>query len=322
MKPGAKVFWKQETSFLLLFVKGACMGAADLVPGVSGGTMALILGIYARLVGSIRNLSRKCFWKDLLRLRLQAAFSSVDGPFLVVLLGGMLTSVLALARPIEAALMEYPAYIWSFFFGLVLASALLLGKRVTSWNYKLAVASLGAAGTAFWLVDLAPSHTPETWWFVLVTGALALCAMLLPGISGSYILVLLGKYHFILGALNQWDFVNLLLFMTGGVVGLLSFARGLIWLLARFANFVFAALSGLLLGSLRKIWPWQNSFLEEENAGLNLYYVPRIDLDPFPWEFAAAIALFLLGLGFVLAMSRLDKKSNTTQVESAGFTGL
>ncbi len=297
------------------------MGAADLVPGVSGGTMALVLGIYGRLIGSIRALTVPSFWQDLAQLRFQAAIVAIDGLFLGALGIGILTSVLLLAGPIELVLKEYPIYIWSFFFGLVLASTVLVGKRVSIWTWRLALVSVGTAGTAFWLAGLTPARTPETWWFLLFAGALAVCAMILPGVSGSYILVLLGKYQYILAALNQGDWVALSLFLSGGAIGLLSFARGLSWLLNRYSNIVLAALSGLLLGSLRKIWPWQGT----DPAGSvfrMFFHFPQFGEGQFPSDLVATLAFFVLGLGLVLILSRLAKRISNDNNESFGLGSL
>ena len=304
---------------LLVAAKGACMGAADLVPGVSGGTMALILGVYGQLLGSIRALTQRSFWRDLLRLRFRTAFQTVHGRFLVALGVGILSSIILLAGPIAFALQEYPIYIWSFFFGLVLASTVLVGQRVTRWNWSLALVFLGVAGAAFWLVGLAPAQTPETWWFVLMAGALALCAMILPGVSGSYVLVLLGKYQYILEALNQRDLAILLLFMCGGIFGLLSFARGLTWLLRHHVDATMAALSGLLLGSLRRIWPWQGDPVSEGTAVLS-YYLPPLDLGQFPWELAMALASFVLGLGLVLTLHHLAQRMSANTPDTLDST--
>ncbi len=304
VKLGVRKSVRLGTAYLQVAIKGACMGAADLVPGVSGGTMALILGIYGPLVGSIRALTQRTFWHDLFRLRLQAAFQTIHGPFLVALGVGILSSLVVLAGPVAFALQEYPVYIWSFFFGLVLASTALVSQRVTVWNWRSALVGLGAAGAAFWLVGLAPAQTPETWWFILIAGALALCAMILPGVSGSYVLVLLGKYQYLLEALNQRDFVVLLLFVCGGAFGLLSCARGLTWLLRRHMDATMAVLSGLLLGSLRRLWPWQSNPLPE-GTGATTYYLPAVGGGQFPWEPTMALAVFALGLSLVLALHRL-----------------
>ncbi len=323
VEPRAKGPLRFLAAHLLVAAKGACMGAADLVPGVSGGTMALILGVYGQLLGGIRALTQRSFWQDLLALRFQTAFQTVHGRFLVALGVGILSSIVLLAGPIAFALQEYPIYIWSFFFGLVLASTVLVGQRVTHWNWSLALICLGTAGAAFWLVGLTPAQTPETWWFVLMAGALALCAMILPGVSGSYVLVLLGKYQYMLEALHQRDLAILLLFMCGGVLGLLSFARGLTWLLRHHVDATMAALSGLLLGSLRRIWPWQGDPVPEGTAILS-YYLPPLERGQFPWELTTALAIFVLGLGLVLALHRLAQRMpahslNTLDATSVGL---
>ncbi len=318
VEAGAKAAARFLTAYLVVAAKGACMGAADLVPGVSGGTMALILGVYGQLVGSIRTLTRGVFWRDLLRFRFRTAFQIVNGSFLATLGVGILSSIVLLAGPVAFVLQEYPVYVWSFFFGLVLASTVLVGQRVTHWNWRLALSCLGAAGAAFWLVGSAPAQTPETWWFVLMAGALALCAMILPGVSGSYVLILLSKYQYILEALHQRDFATLLLFMCGGVLGLLSFARGLTWLLRRHVDAVMAALAGLLLGSLRRLWPWQDT-LGPEGGATASYYFPPVGAGQFPWELATALAVFVLGLSLVPVLHRLAQRMPANTLDASGF---
>lgn len=313
MMPGVRARSSHLVGLLLVFAKGGCMGAADLVPGVSGGTMAVILGIYSRLLSSIGVLTSRDFWIQLMRFRISAAFGTFDGPFLTILLAGILSSILLLSGPIETALQEYPAFVWSFFFGLVLASAMLLGRRVSDWSFKLFLVSCSAAGSAFWLVSLAPANSPETWWFLVATGALASCAMILPGVSGSYVLVLLGKYQFILEALNNRESASLLLFAGGAAIGLLLFARGLTWLLSRFANLVLAVVAGLLLGSLRRVWPWQIELYSEKGTVLTQYYIPQFDLQHSPWEMVAPLAFFASGLCLVFLLNHFGRNIPPTE---------
>ncbi len=234
--------------YVMLWCKGACMGIADLVPGVSGGTMALILGIYAELLASVRTLTRRSFWRRLRRMQWRSAAQELNGVFLLVLGVGILSSVLLLSRRIEHWLEFYPLHIWSFFFGLILASVVLVGGNVEGWNWGLASTSVLAAGLTYWLVGQVPIALPATWWFLFLSGALAICAMILPGISGAYVLILLGQYHTILTALNERDVAVLGLFILGASCGILTFARVLSWWFERYPSATPGAPDGLHAG--------------------------------------------------------------------------
>lgn len=243
--------------YLGLAARGFAMGSADVVPGVSGGTMAFILGIYEELVASIRTVGRPEFLRPLFTLRWGQALQALNWPFLVAVASGILLAILSLARGLEWLLIHHPVLIWSFFFGLVLGSVLTVSQRVKQWRLPLWIALfLGAVG-AYILVGLVPVHTPNTWWFLFLSGALAICAMILPGISGAFILVLLGKYQTVLSAVNQRDILTLALVAAGAAVGIVSFAQLLGWLFKRYHDLTVALLTGLMLGSLRKVWPWK-----------------------------------------------------------------
>ncbi len=242
--------------FLTIFVRGMLMGAADVVPGVSGGTMAFITGIYGRLINAISALD-VALLSDLFRLRIRAVFRRIDLRFLVPLFAGILTSVFSLARLIHSALVSHPVPVWSFFFGLILASSWVLGKNLTWHRFELLTA-LTFAVLAYLLVGLVPVTTPDTWWFTLLSGSLASVAMILPGISGSFILVLLSQYERILAAVHHPDPSVLVLFTTGVVLGLVGFSRILRYQLKYHRSATLAALTGLMLGSLRKIWPFKD----------------------------------------------------------------
>lgn len=242
--------------YLRLYLDGLAVGSADVVPGVSGGTVALILGIYEELIDNLRRLSSRELLRALARGRLGEAFRLAGGPFLLALVAGIGTAVALFARLIRWLLTHQQMLVYSFFFGLILASAALVGQRVHRWTPPLWSALAASAVAAFWLVGLSPAQTPEAGWFVLLAGALAICAMILPGISGAFILVLLGKYEYVLSALAEGRWGVLLLFAAGAAAGLLSFARLLGWLLERRRDLTLALLTGFMLGSLRKVWPW------------------------------------------------------------------
>lgn len=290
---------RRAKDYLILSIKGFCMGASDVVPGVSGGTMALILGIYEELIHSVRTIDF-AFFGRLSRLRIQEAMDGMAWPFLLAVGTGILTAVVTLSRGISWALTVYPVHIWSFFFGLVLASVWSVGAQLDHWKPTMVLWSVAAAIAAYCIVGLVPVDTPEAPWFIFVSGAVAICAMILPGISGSFILVLLGKYHYVLNAVNQRDLMTLLIFSAGAAAGLLSFVRLLNWLLERYRDLTMAALTGMMLGSLRKIWPWKVS-------GSGAYDVNRMPAQ-FDGEVIVALGLMVSGLIVVWAMNSMASR--------------
>jgi len=296
-----------------LFLRGVCMGAADVVPGVSGGTMAFILGIYEELVDSIRNVARPPLWRALLGGRIGEAFAAINGRFLVAVGAGILTAVLSLARGISWLLRNEPVLLWSFFFGLVLASVLVVGQRIPRWTPALWGALALGTVVAFWLVGLVPAQTTEAAWFIFLSGALAICAMILPGISGSFVLVLLGKYQFILDAVNSRDLATLAVFVSGIAVGIVSFAQVLGYLFRRYHDVTVAVLTGLMLGSLRKVWPWKLDL--ETRLDRHGEVVPVVQENVLPGsidgEVAAALALAVLGFAVVLVLERAASRRET-----------
>lgn len=231
------------------------MGAADVVPGVSGGTIAFITGIYEELINSIEGVTKAL--PILFKEGIAAAWKAANANFLLILLSGIAVSVLSLAQGIGFLLETEPVLVWSFFFGLIVASAIIVGKSVNHWNALAIVAMLGGIAIAYYITIASPAQTPEAAWFIFLSGSLAICAMILPGISGSFILLLLGKYKFIIGALSDFDIKTILIFMAGCVVGLLSFARLLSWMFKHYKNTTIAVLTGFMMGSLNKVWPWK-----------------------------------------------------------------
>lgn len=241
----------------LLFAKGIAMGAADVVPGVSGGTIAFISGIYDELLHSIGSIPAAL--RELLRGNLRQAWRTANANFLLVLLAGVLTSVFSLARGITWLLEHQPIAIWSFFFGLIVVSTWLVGREISRWNWASLLSFVCGALFAWWITVAAPmqwGHDPLS---LFLAGAIAICAMILPGISGSFLLVLMGLYSFVLGAVKSLDLAVLGLFAAGCACGLISFARLLGWLLSHLRNLTLAFLTGLMLGSLNKVWPWKET---------------------------------------------------------------
>lgn len=243
-------------SSLGIFLRGLLMGAADIVPGVSGGTMAFITGIYDELLASIRAVDL-VFVRKALRLDIAGAWRHVNGRFLSALLLGIATSIFSLARLISWVLEHHPVPLWAFFFGLILASALVLLREVRRWTLLRTASLLSGAAIALY-VALSPGVDLQVGYVgVFLSGFIAICAMILPGISGSFILVLLGMYSTVLSALKGFDIVFILVFALGAVSGLLCFSRLLHWLLHRFHQATMALLTGFLFGSLAVVWPWK-----------------------------------------------------------------
>ena len=243
--------------YIGIVARGFCMGAADIVPGVSGGTMAFILGIYHELIDSIK-AADAMFFRLLLRLRIKDAAARLPWRFLLSLISGIALAIVTLAHFLETQLDQHPTRVWAFFFGLVLASVITVGRNVSRWNTSAITATLLAIAGAYLLVGTTSVHSPETVWFLFISGALAIVAMILPGVSGAYVLVLLGKYRFVLAAVNNRDIFTLAVVAAGAALGLATFARLLSWLFSRYHDLTVASLTGLMLGSLRKVWPWKD----------------------------------------------------------------
>jgi putative membrane protein len=301
---------RKPADYAGLAARGMCMGAADVVPGVSGGTMAFILGIYEELIDSIRAFARPPFIKALMGFRLREAAAAVHLPFLLAVGAGIVTAILTLAKGIEWLLEHQPVLIWSFFFGLVLASVVTVARRIRRWTVALWLALIAGTVGAFIVVGLVPLQTPEAPWFIFFSGALAICAMILPGISGSFILVLLGKYHYILSALNDRNVAPILWFILGAAVGIVSFAQVLGWLFRKYHDVTVAVLTGFMLGSLRKVWPWKID--EAWITGRHGERIPTIQRNVLPDAFTAevgmAIALAVFGFVLVLLLDRWASK--------------
>jgi len=249
---------KQAARYLLLILRGMGMGAADVVPGVSGGTIAFITGIYEELINSIKGINLNAI-KLFFTGRWIAFWKQINGNFLLAVFAGIFISVLSLAKVLEYLLEHQPILIWSFFFGLVLASSYVVSRKITNWKYPKIIALVGGIGIAFYITSVTPTTTTDASWFVIFSGGLASCAMILPGISGSFILLLLGKYTFALHAVNERMILDLLLLGAGAVTGLILFANLLSWLLKKYHDITIAVLVGFMIGSLNKIWPWKET---------------------------------------------------------------
>ena len=300
--------------YVVISLKGMAMGAADVVPGVSGGTIAFISGIYEELLNSISS-----FNFSLINVFKNEGFKSVwikvNGNFLVSLFVGILISVLSLAKLIESMLENHPIVIWSFFFGLVLASIIYIGKQITKWTKGSVLCLILGAILAFYITTLNPMVSANSSpWFLFLAGMIAICAMILPGISGSFILVLLGAYKPVLNALNTKDFVSIIIFLVGAVLGLLSFSRILKWLFSTYKNYTLATLTGFIIGSLNKIWPWKETILWRTNSkGIEVPF-NTASVSPFSFEgdnqLLISIFLMLIGFGLIILLEKLAIKKD------------
>ena len=295
-------------SYLGIALRGVCMGSADVVPGVSGGTMALITGIYEELILSIRSFDARAL-RLLIGFRIKALLAYVRWPFLCALLMGILFAIFSLSHAITYLLENEPVLLWSFFFGLVLASVYTVGKRVPQWHWQALLGAVGAALGAYFLVGLVPVEMPHGPPYIFCSAVIAICAMILPGISGSFVLVLLGQYAYILNAVNTRDLFVIALFGAGAAVGLMAFSHVLGWFFRRYHDLTIALLTGLMLGSLRKIWPWKETI--ETRINRHGEEVPLVQANVLPEAWAAeamgALALALFGLALVLVLERLAK---------------
>ncbi len=247
-------------------VKGACMGAADVIPGVSGGTIAFIMGIYDEFVGSLASINTEAV-KLLLSGKFKAFWKHINGSFLLSLFIGIGISVISLAGLMQYLLSSHPIRTWAFFFGLIAASSIFILRGISDWRVKeICLLAFGIVlGTV--ICTLSPTRTPDGLWFIFISGAIAICAMILPGISGSFILLILGKYQYMMSAISGLvsgeatghNFLILGTFGIGAVIGLLSFSRFLHWLLAKYNKETLIVLAGFIIGSLVKVWPWSNT---------------------------------------------------------------
>ncbi len=247
---------KTPKEYLLLVLKGMGMGAADVVPGVSGGTIAFITGIYEELIFSIKSINLKAI-KLLLNGKPAAFWNKINGNFLVSVLLGIAISIFSLAKALGYLLYNYPILVWSFFFGLIVASAIYVARAIKIWDLGAVLAGLGGIVVAFFITIISPAEANTTWLFIFISGSIAICAMILPGISGSFILVLLGMYRFILESVSSLNFSVLLVFIAGAAIGIIAFSNLLSWLLKKYHNITIAVLVGFMVGSLNKVWPWK-----------------------------------------------------------------
>ena len=294
--------------YMRLVGVGVAMGAADVVPGVSGGTMAFILGIYDELLTSIKSVNITLV-KLLFRFRIREAFFHVNAPFLLAVFGGIGVTLVTLAHGVTWLLEHQPIYLFAFFFGLVLASILAISSHV-HWNWRMVVTCAIGAGTAYGIVRMVPMDMPHNPLTLFLCAMIAIMAMILPGISGSFLLFILGQYRFIMEAVKGLDILTLLPVALGAAVGLISFSHVLTWLLRTYRQVTITLLVGFMIGSLWKIWPFR-VVLETATKpdGEVIPILEKIVLPDFAsGQFVLSLALCLLGFFLILAMDRLQSR--------------
>ncbi|MCF7561650.1 DUF368 domain-containing protein [Sabulilitoribacter multivorans] len=297
--------------YLVISFKGLAMGAADAVPGVSGGTIAFISGIYEELINTISNINVSLF-KTLSKKGFKEFWNALNGNFLVALLSGIIISFVSFMKLAKYLLEYHPVLIWSFFFGLIVASIYFVGKQITKWRFATIIALILGAAIAFYISKLPSLATNESPWFLFLAGAIAICAMILPGISGSFILIILGAYKTLSDAIHDIDIKKLVIFAGGALIGLLSFSHVLKWLFKNYHNITLALLTGFIFGSLNKVWPWKKTLSWHTNSkGINTPLLQE-SVSPFSFEgdnqIIYAIILMILGFLTIFILEKIGSK--------------
>lgn len=290
----------------MITLKGIAMGAADVVPGVSGGTIAFIVGIYEELIESIKSINLTNL-KLLCKGKIGAFWTAINANFLLALVLGIGISIFSLAKAITYLLETHPILVWAFFFGLVLASTWFVSKDIKKWNWKTIGCFIIGAIIALYITIATPAETPNDLWFIFLSGAIAICAMILPGISGSFILVLLGKYYYIMEAVKSFNIPVMLVFILGAALGITSFSHVLSYTLRKYHDITIAVLAGFMLGSLNKVWPWKEVVeTYTDNHGV---IKPLVESNILPnqliWQ---GFALMVAGFLIVYILEKLSAK--------------
>ncbi|WP_456437973.1 DUF368 domain-containing protein [Psychroserpens sp.] len=318
---------RQFKDYLFILLKGIAMGAADVVPGVSGGTIAFISGIYEELIESIDNLDFGVFkaWKN---DGFKTAWNSINGSFLLALFSGIAISILSLAKLIKWLLHNEPILLWAFFFGLVLASILYIGKQIQSWSPKIVIAILITSILSYFITLAEPFASPDSPFYLLFCGFIAIIAMILPGVSGAFILLILGAYETAINTVNNliegvtagnWDvlkdaLLNFFMLGIGAIIGLKVFSKVLNWMFKHHKNLTLAILTGFMIGSLNKIWPWKKVLKTRINSeGLE---VTALDESILPTAYNGdsnilfAVIFIVIGFATILILESLGNKKS------------
>lgn len=291
------------------------MGAADVVPGVSGGTIAFITGIYKELLNSLKSINTSSLGL-LLRFQMMSFWKEINGSFLLSVFLGVLVSLISLAKLITYLLETHPIKVWSFFFGLVIISAVTILRQIVKWKLTVVTGLLVGIVVAYLITIAAPATTTNAGWFIFISGAIAISAMILPGISGAFILLILGKYKYVTGALHEFNYQVILIFVGGCITGLMSFVRIVSWLLDKYYQVAIAVLSGFMIGSLNKVWPWKetltyridsegNQISALDQSVLPNHYYDITGDDP---QILLAILLMAMGIGVVVILEKIANR--------------
>lgn len=291
---------------IIVTLKGFGMGAANVVPGVSGGTIALLTGIYSDIVGALNAVTEKETWKSLLHGRFREFWRLIKGDFLVALLVGVLLSVFSLAKLVTWCLTYYPILTWAFFFGLILASAVVMVRGIKDFRGADLIPSVIGLALGLVICTMSPTKTTDDIWFIFLCGAISICAMILPGISGSFILLVMGKYHYIMQAITDLNWPVIIMFGVGCVVGILAFAKLLHWLLARWERQTMLVLLGFVFGSLVRVWPWYDGEAVEAAQLLRTGSVSPLDL-----QIPGAVIWCAVGIAAVVLFELLGSRKKS-----------
>ena len=289
--------------FLSVFFKGMAMGAANVIPGVSGGTIALITGIFERLINAIKSFNLVAI-KLLFSGKIKAFIEHTDLYFLLALFGGIGVSIISVARLFAYLFEHYPIYLWSFFFGLILASVIFVGRTVEKWRPSVITSFIIGAIVAISITLLTPASQNDGFFYLIICGVVAICSMILPGLSGSFVLILMGNYQLVMiDAVNDLRIDILLPVALGAIGGLIGFSYILSWVFKKYKDQTISTLTGFILGSLGIIWPWKTAMIEhfgekEKVIGYD-YFIPQMNT-----EFAIAMALVIIGFITIWLMEK------------------
>lgn len=289
---------------IVVALKGYAMGAANVIPGVSGGTIALLTGIFNELIDALNAVLSVSSWKLLLKGDFKGFWKAIHGTFLLWLAIGVIVSVFSLAKLMEYVLAHHPVQTWAFFFGLIIVSAIFMLIDIKDWKESDVIWLILGIALGAVICLLSPTETTSDMWFIAVCGAIAICTMILPGISGSFILVLLGKYEYIMKAVSELNIPVLLVFAIGCVIGIAAFSKFLHWLIGKFEKQTILVLIGFTLGALIKVWPWADKAANEAANVLNGNPVGALHVP-------GAIIWALVGVAMVLALELLTKKKES-----------
>ncbi len=301
--------------YIFVIFKGMAMGAADVVPGVSGGTIAFITGIYSELIDSLKSINYASL-KLLFTGEFQKFWKKINGGLLCSLFIGIFLSIISLAKVLQELLVKSPEPLWAFFFGLIIASAIIVSRKITKWDIVNILSLIVGIIVAYLVTILTPASTPTAYWFIFISGAIAICAMILPGISGAFLLLMLGKYEYILNALTSMQFDIIAVFAAGAAFGLIAFSNILSWLLHRFHNATTAILAGFMIGSLNKVWPWKETISNFIDSHGELKPLIQTNISPLSYleitgqdpQFFLSSLLCIIGFLIIIVFDKVISK--------------